>query len=328
MNLTDPLKNHHFSAEKHMHALSFCPSDLTRVHRLNSRPASRRFQIAITILVSLFAVNTGFAQKKPVVEDRTLRTEDTVDIKISYFKAVSTEGKNAPVVILLHGKSENRQKWKDIATVLQEMGGFAVVTVDLRGHGDSQFKTKRIDQEMAVRDMEAVKEFLFEEHQHGHLNMNKTGIVGCDFSAAVAIVYTEYDWLKEPYDDSPTPNERTPRGQDIQALVLVSPDVSTPGLFASKSAGSLREFDKLAVMVAASEKSGNDFAASKKVFDQMTSKRVKSDQHILTKYPEDLRGLNLVLHDDKLKNDIADFLTKHVKDRDIPWRDRRSHLDR
>ena len=294
------------------------------------RSLVKRCSIAVTLILSLSAASTVVAQtppKKPVVEDRTLLTEDEVELKATYYK--STGGKDSPVVILLHGKSETRQKWKGVASVLQEVGGFAVVTVDLRGHGDSQMKTKKIDyQAMAINDLEAVKEFLFEEHQKAQLNMNKLGIVGCDFSASVAMTYAEYDWQKEPYDDSPISEQRTPRGQDVQAIILISPDAATPGLFTSKTAAALRNLEKLAVMVAASERSGHDASTSKKLFDQISLKRVKSDQLSFVKYPEEVRGLSLVMLDDKLKNDIADFLTKYVKELDSKWIDRRSQLDR
>jgi pimeloyl-ACP methyl ester carboxylesterase len=283
---------------------------------------------AVAFVTSLFITQTGFAQKTQyTVEDKVLVTGDMVDLKITYYK--STGQKNAPVVILLHGKAGNRQNWKKIAEVLQEKAGFAVVTVDLRGHGDSHIKSKKPDyQAMAINDLEAVKEFLLEEHQKGQLNVNKLGIVGCEFSAAVAMYYTEFDWSKEPFDDSPNPNERTPRGQDVQALVLISPDTSVAGLSPSRTASALREIDKLAVMIATSEKSGRDLATAKKLYDQITSKRVKSEQFLLNKYPEDVTGMNLVWQDEQLKEDIAQFLIKYVHDSSSDWHDRRSRLDR
>jgi pimeloyl-ACP methyl ester carboxylesterase len=285
--------------------------------------------VALALTASLMVANTAYAQTVQfTIEDKTLTTEDQVDIKITYYKA--TGGQASPVVILLHGKAGNRQNWKSVATVLQEKCGFAVITVDLRGHGDSHIKsTKKPDyRAMATNDLEAVKYFLFEEHQNKKLNMTKLGIVGCEFSAAVAMSYTEFDWSKEPFDDSPNFEDRTPRGQDVQALVLISPDATTPGLYPARTASALRGIDRLAVMIAASEKNSHDLAASKKLFDQISSKRVKSEQVSLIKYPEDVIGMNLVWQDDKLKEDLAQFLIKYVHDRDIKWEDRRSRFDR
>ena len=84
-----------------------------------------------------------FAQQKPakpVVEEKELLTKDDFRLKISYFK--STGGAEAPVVVMLHGKRGTRLQWKAMATDLQQKGDFAVVTVDLRGHGESPLPKK------------------------------------------------------------------------------------------------------------------------------------------------------------------------------------------
>ncbi|WP_029246600.1 alpha/beta hydrolase [Schlesneria paludicola] len=277
---------------------------------------------------------TAQATKGPEVEEKGLLTEDNFELKITYFK--STMKKNAPVAILLHGgKKGNRRNWtgsKGIASYLQEKGGFAVVAVDLRGHGDSvlpkRSELRKNDyQNMVLYDMQAVKEFLLEEHQKGNLNMNKLGIVACDFSTSVALAFTEIDWEREPYDDSTTPEQRTPRGQDVQALVLISPELSTPGLAATKSAAVIRGRD-LPVMIGTSEKNAHDLSAAKKLFDALVAKKKKDDKVSLKRYPEDYRGMDLVLQDVQTQHDIVDFLDKYVKGFESPWRDRSSRLER
>ncbi|MBM4076319.1 MAG: alpha/beta fold hydrolase, partial [Planctomycetes bacterium] len=155
--------------------------------------------LSLTLAIPTVGVRDSFGQtnptaKKPVAnvsEDRTLQSRDRADIKITYFK--STEGQNASVVVMLHGQGGNRQVWKGFAETLQK-AGYAVVTVDLRGHGESSGGSgsstsgkkggnehstpKGKDYEaMIAGDMEAVKKFLFDEHQKKQLNMNKLGIV-------------------------------------------------------------------------------------------------------------------------------------------------------
>ena len=307
--------------------------------QINRRSPQKSFVNTIRLVFGLFAIallsQFAFAQaakEPPASEDKTLTTEDNFDLKASYFK--SNGGKDAAVVVLLHGKRGQRRLWTGVATQLQKSYDFAVLTVDLRGHGDSAFKKKtelkKTDYEaMVAMDMKAIKEFLFEEHQKGQLNMAKTGIVGCDFSAAVAIAFAEIDWNEEPYDDNPNADQRTPRGQDVQALVLVSPDPATPGLFAGRAATGLRNFP-LAVMMAASEKNTHDFNATKKLFDQISNKKEKDKDGRLSfkKYPEDVRGMDLVIKDAQLRKDMSEFLVTHVKNHKGEWRDRRSRLDR
>lgn len=288
----------------------------------------------IAVVLAAISGGTAIAQppKKPVVEEKTLSTEDNVDIKISYFK--SNSGKDAPVIVMLHGKGGNRRQYAKFASDLQKNADFAVITVDLRGHGEStQLKKGELKKQdylaMATQDMDAVRDFIFAEHQKEQLNMNKLGIVATEFSASVALAYTELDWEKQPYDDSPNPLQATPRGHDVQALVLISPDVSTPGLFANKAASAVRLLP-IAVMIGASEKekNGHDLNTSKKLFEQISVKREKDERLYFQAYPEAVRGMDLILQDATLRTHVHAFLDKYVRQLTIEWRDRRSRADR
>src|SRR5690606_4539975 len=70
----------------------------------------------------------------PRVEDRTLLTTDGWRIPITYYPA--SGGKESPVIVMLPGKGGNRQVWRGSAEKLNA-AGYAVVTVDLRKHGES-----------------------------------------------------------------------------------------------------------------------------------------------------------------------------------------------
>ena len=60
--------------------------------------------------------------------------------------------------------------------------------------------------------------------------MRKLALVGSDMSTVLAMNYAQLDWTKKPFDDAPTLATRTPRGQDVQAIVLLSPMESLSGL--------------------------------------------------------------------------------------------------
>lgn len=195
--------------------------------------------------ITLVATSISFAQAKAPakVNDHTLRATDGWPIAITYYE--SSEGKTAPVAILLHTRKTNRNIWKGgFAKQLQGMG-FAVIAVDLRKHGDSKPAAGKVAlkarpravklsptdyKKMAYMDLEAVKEFVFQEHQKKKLNMRKTSIVAPGFSAPIALAFAYADWLKIPHPDGPTLASRTPRGQDIRAITLISPELSVPGL--------------------------------------------------------------------------------------------------
>ena len=83
------------------------------------------------------------AGKKSEPQAVDLETDDGVLIAATYFP--STLGKSAPAVILLHGyKEKQRVFWptdeteegKNLAFTLQDRG-YAVLTLDFRGHGRS-----------------------------------------------------------------------------------------------------------------------------------------------------------------------------------------------
>ncbi len=299
----------------------------------------RLISVRLVMAASLaFWISTPslFAQQKPakpVVEEKELLTKDDFKLKISYFK--STAGMEAPVVVMLHGKRGTRLQWKAMATDLQQKD-FAVVTVDLRGHGESPLPKKgelrKADyQAMVALDLEAVKEFLLEEHTKKNLNMNKLGIVACEFSASVAILYTELDWEKIPFDDSPTDIDKTPRGQDVQALALISPDANTPGLSTNKAIAAIRGL-KRPIVIAVGDKNAHDLSSANKIFDQLLIKkekdREKEDPPYLWKYEENFSGMDLLTKNVNVRNHITAFLTKYVKEYKSDWKDRRSRLDR
>ena len=143
--------------------------------------------------------------------------------------------------MLLHGDKQNRLVYEGphgLAPRLQERG-CTVITVDLRKHGQST-NLSRVGgsspasgrseatiqpsdyRAMVDSDLEAVKKFIQKEHQSKKLNMRKTAIVGAGFSVAVAAVFAAADWNKEPYDDAPSDDMKTPR-RTCGARILFRP---------------------------------------------------------------------------------------------------------
>src|SRR5438067_1070736 len=83
------------------------------------------FSIPWMVVVLTAAVATAQKPPKPVVEDREIKTEDDVKLKITYFKG--NRKKDTPVLVFLHGKGESRHMWNAIAAIYQEQMDFAVV---------------------------------------------------------------------------------------------------------------------------------------------------------------------------------------------------------
>lgn len=281
---------------------------------------------------------------------RVLQTKDGFNISVTYFP--SRHGKESPVVVLLNGKDGNRFVWHNgLAERLQGLD-YAVVTVDLRGHGESRApgapaaapttggttkssskKSSSTDfkpdvyQAMVIGDLEAVKKMLYEEHQAGKLNMTKTAIVGAETLSSVAVYYAAFDWNKAPHPDGPIGN-RTPRGQDIRAIVLLSPE-NAPGMVLSKPLAELREpAYNVAFLVANCDKDSKDKGETAKLFKQITTLPGSKDRMYLQTYSGGLRGTQMIGRNLDIEKHMIVFFEKHLKPLQIPWRDRQSQLDK
>lgn len=302
----------------------------------------RRFSLAAAVCaigLSL-AVSEAVAQSKTAkgaVVDKMLRASDGWPIAITYYE--SAAGQEAPVVILLHRKGGNRLVWKQGFAESLQKDGYAVVAVDLRKHGDSKPANRRGKNVGAVNardfrsmgaDLGAVKRFIFEEHQAKKLNMRRTAIVAPEHSAPIALGYTLMDWSKQPHDDAPTPAARTPRGQDIRALVLLSPVESVPGVNGTQPLTKLRSLP-IAFAICYGEGDVVDRGRpAKNMLKVLESVAATKNRVYKQEYKTKARGTAMLGRRLPVDDHIKAFLGKFVKDASgsgIEWRDRRSRLD-
>ncbi len=286
-------------------------------------------------------------QADPTLRAETVAAPDMFPIRFSYYPALEEKNPDglaeASVVILLHGEKGGRINWDkgsspagfpSFPAVLQDQG-YAVVTVDLRKHGQSVVEGREDPiqpddyAKMAAGDLKAVKDFLQKEHQDKKLNMGKMAIVGAAMSGPVAVAFSEYDWLQKPHDDSPLPASRTPRGQDVKAIILLSPDPSAGRLQANKSLVYLNK-QNLAFLFIVGKQDGADKGAAKNCFKACGGGTKKAEGRVYLLEPDmkdrgtDLFGKLPPL----IEQPVLDFLEKHLKKITVPWVDRRSRLDR
>jgi pimeloyl-ACP methyl ester carboxylesterase len=171
---------------------------------------------------------TGQEQDEiPPVETVSLLTNDGLRFAADFYP--SNKGKEAVPIVLLHMEEGSRKDFTSLALLLQKKQ-HAVFVPDLRGHGeavpdaDSRTKLSKNDYlRMVTADMEAVKDFLRAKTNAGELNIEKLGIVGAEMGASVAMTWAQLDWSRPPVGTIKT-------GQDVKALVLISPVWNTPGL--------------------------------------------------------------------------------------------------
>lgn len=307
--------------------------------------------VGLLTLTSLASLDVARAQapaaKAGAAEDKTLTTKDNFEIRITYYPG--TGGKDTPVVVMLPGKGGSRliynnapQGAKPLAKALQDLG-YAVVTVDPRGHGESTGGKGSTDGKKAASkdlngrdyqaivnlDLDAVKKFLLDEHQNKKLNIAKLAIVAADVMTPVVGEFALQDWAKTPYDDAPLLMDRTPRGQDVKCLILLSPDTTTPGISMSAVGAKLRQFP-IAVMLAVGTKDAASLATANKLFDQLVPKKPEMETVFLEKYDGKYHGTDLLFKrmNPPVEAHMVAFLDKFLKPLNIEWQDRRSRLNR
>jgi pimeloyl-ACP methyl ester carboxylesterase len=171
------------------------------------------------------------AEEKPKVpppEDIVIETDD-VELTCTYYP--SALGKDAALIILIHGWESRRTELDPLAKFLQEKGEHAVLVPDLRGHGDSNVRkvapgapSKTITPadltpadllKMASTDFVYIKNKMIERHNAGEFNIDLLTLVGLELGSNLALHWAAVDWMQ--------PEVTIRLGRDVKALVLVSP---------------------------------------------------------------------------------------------------------
>jgi pimeloyl-ACP methyl ester carboxylesterase len=265
-----------------------------------------------------------------------LETKDGVRLKVTFYPG--TKGKESVPVILLHMFKGSRNDYTDLAQYLQSQG-HAVLAPDLRGHGDStswRGSTKELDPEkmprplllgMAGEDVERCKKYLMEKNNKGELNINKLCIVGAEMGAIVAADYARLDWSWPPLATGK-------QGQDVQALVLISPQWSSHGLQMKDAMASPAVRGRISVMLIVGKDSPSDLREAERL--NATFRRYHPDADaekpadrslFYWKAPTKLQGtkiMGVANLRQSLAEGIAMFIKLRLVDQSFPWAERRS----
>src|SRR5712692_6728225 len=184
---------------------------------------------------------------------------DGVELRGTFYPASKAK---APAVLMLHRYGGNREGWDNLATDLQK-AGFAVLTFDFRGHGEStkvspdfwkytantnhirganKADKKTIRQSdfrndylpMLVNDIVAAKRYLDKQNDAGLCNSSNLIVVGAEEGAALGCLWIREEWDRLPqikgalnrliYDP-----QGKPFGEDIAAAIWISPSAGLNG---------------------------------------------------------------------------------------------------
>ena len=310
------------------------------------------FIITTTILALLFTVSfQGMLRAEegeiPSPEPLKLKTKDGVRLHATYYG--SDVGKEAVPVIIIHDNEGTQNEFAKLAEWMQQGGTYsdgknktvklpslAVITVDLRGHGGSTRLTlpsgesKELDASklrkqdylnMIRHDMEAVRKHLIAENNDGKLNLNKLTIIGSGMGATIALNWSAQDWSM--------PRLATGKqGQDVKALVLVSPRSTFKGIAvrdALKQPGLRRNVSMLILYGAKSGHVAKDAKRIHKMIlpyqpEPQESEWEEKQSLFIQGTPVNVQGTKLLnAPNTGLDNLIAQFIDLRVVKKDYDW---------
>lgn len=316
----------------------------------------------VAILVFLNSPAPVFGQFTPKLEiakpeNMTLTTKDGLGIHCTYFaggvfqktekELAARPGKEVVPIILIHGFEGNRKEFEPLALSLQRLG-HAVMTVDLRGHGDSNrvilangsektvdpSKLRPTDFRAMEVDVEAVKKFLLEKNNAGLLNLELLCVVGAELGGLVATNWIAADWSRQ---DLPAFKQ----GKYAKALVVLSPISSEKGYSAAAAwKHPIYLSPSFSIMLIAGKRDSKATSEAKQIYNRLEKahplpedekERVERQTLFLIDPDTELSGTKLVDPRARLPvvaHTISQFITLRLvnKQADYPWAERKNPL--
>jgi alpha-beta hydrolase superfamily lysophospholipase len=281
----------------------------------------------------------GQDKKSDSSENVKFDSVDGVELRGTFYPASKAK---APPVLMLHRYGGNRQGWEKAAEKLQDKG-FAVLTFDFRGHGEStkvspdfwklaananhirggnkpDKKTIRQSEfradylPMLVNDIAAAKRYLDKQNDAGLCNSSNLILVGAEEGAALGLLWMDSEWDRRPkiqttlnrwiYDP-----QGKPYGEDIAAAIWISPTSALNGKSVSNWLRDHKEIrEKIPMVFYASKEDASGSAAATKLFDDL-KRQGKMDLTFLQIKGGKARGVELVNNKDfTLPDDFKKYL--------------------
>jgi pimeloyl-ACP methyl ester carboxylesterase len=284
--------------------------------------------------------------KPPEPERVLLDTKDGWKIHAMYYAPMEKirKGKETVPVIMLHGWDGQGAEYSYLATGLQTYG-HACLVPDLRGHGrstsrkklDGSLETVKVedlktqDMENMVLDVEACKKYLIARNNEGLVNIDMLTVVAAQEGCIVGINWAALDWS---WPVTPVLKQ----GQDVKALILLSPMQTYKRLTASKALQTPALARHLSIMFAVGEQDSEANSDAKRIFSRLERGRpplpkdltpaelMRQKDLVFITAPTSLQGTKLAAPEfnRRVNGPIIFFLKARVLDRrdEFPWKQR------
>lgn len=285
-------------------------------------------------------------KKPPKPEELDLETRDGVQLKATYYG--STVGKKAVPVLILHDFKGNRTEYNQLALYLQQLG-HAVIVPDLRGHGDSTLQRtpinptpKQLDADKMSKndflpilvpggDLSTIRRVLLQKNNDSELNLASWCVIGVGgFGSVMAMNWAMVDWSYPPLTTGK-------QGQDVKAIVLISPEQNFKGMTLQLPLNHRLVRSQISTLIMVGREKSSSLRDAERihatleryhpVFDKDSSKEEIADKKdlFLVTCDTSLQGAKL-LGARSVKPEpsatIAQFIKLRLSDKSIPWEER------
>ena len=218
--------------------ISVQPNSIFSLSDRRNRIAIGCFVFFLLTAASSIALGDTKGKEDPKLKPRVVqfKARDGVQLRAAYFP--SDKGKEAISVILVHEWQGQASPYLKKFVQSIRNAGCAVLVPEYRGHGGSNeyldnrgrkqtFNMSTMNkadvQKIIKFDLEEAKQFLEKENDAGNLNLNALVMIGVREGAVMASHFAVTDWRWPSVG-------RMKQGQDVKALVLISPEKLVKGI--------------------------------------------------------------------------------------------------
>ena len=207
-----------------------------------------------------------------------LQKEDRINLAADYYPSTKKNG-NENGIILLHMLNSNRKSWEPIEADLLNLG-YSVISIDMRGHGESNGDWKKFSQDdfnKMVLDAKAGKDYLISQG----IEKDRIVVIGASIGANTALNFAAAD-------------------PDIKTIVLLSPGLNYRGVETETSASQFSG----SVLCVVSEEDTYSFDSVNILFDKVSGQKKRID------YQNAGHGTRMFDSEPELKEKILDWLAE------------------
>ena len=255
----------------------------------------KRFTLVILSFFCIFINSYVYGAEKCAIKDLSVQTSDGFNLKAKLIYPKEKGKKDYKTVVLLHSIGTDSTWWGNLPKSLIE-NGYAVLAIDLRGHGKSIYNSKlnKVSWKNFTNrafkkypsDVIQVIKYIEKEYPKASF-FNEWAIVGSDIGASAGIIAVDKSQNKP------------------KTIVIISPIVQTHGLYIPVSVAQLSNVDFLSI-------SGN------------SDRRALDDEKYLEKFAQgefvryystsQTSGMVILKNDDGAIPAITEWINKYLKD--------------